>query len=115
VTPSVGCDGSGCLSAWGCGVHATDEPRESVSDRLVAVKKVDSAIQLWSKMQIADADRLSKIKSNVKFQKYSPLSTPLAPTCLSSCPAQFQRHAPKTLLQLAQSRACKQVASSTVV
>jgi hypothetical protein len=76
VTPSVGCGGSGCLSAWGCGVHATDEPRESVSDRLVAVKKVDSAIQLWSKMQIADADRLSKIKSNVQFQKYSPLHTP---------------------------------------
>jgi hypothetical protein len=91
-------------------VHATDEPLESVSDRLVAVKKVDSAIQLWSKMQIADADRLSKIKSNVEFQKYSSLHTrphpslalalALAPHKLKDTRPQHHRHLP-----------CNQVAS----
>lgn len=63
-----------------------DEP---TTNRLVAVKKVDSAIQLWSKMQIADADKLSRINSNVEFQR-SPPSKELAcnnqTTKIHACP-----------------------------
>ena len=33
------------------------------------MKQVDAAIELWSKMQVADAEKLAKISANVEFQK----------------------------------------------